>query len=298
MIWMVLLVAWVIFRAVIYRRDRMRGTPYARRRLLWSGLFMIVIYLAVLIMLLGLENRFIYYPQSDRQYWQPPSSLKYEDVRLASSTGDTIHAWWCPQEGATYTIHFNHGNAGNLSNHAWIIPELRSKLKANVLIYDYPGYGKSTGSPSEPGCHAAAESAYQWLRTTKNIPPEKLLFMGQSLGASMACELATKHEHKALILLSPFTSVGDMAQEMFPIFPAKWLMRHSYDNLSKVKSYQQPLLIGHAKGDSIIPYRHAQRLYDACPSLHKVLHAIDPGDHNDLDPGYFDAVAKFVNELK
>lgn len=299
MVWIVLLVAWVAVRGMIYRRDLARqGLSYARRRLLWSALIMLGLYGAVLFMLLQMENRFIYYPQTERQYWQPPPGLKFENVKLKSKAGDALHAWWCPQDGATFTIHFNHGNAGNLSGHAWIIPHIRDKLKVNVLIYDYPGYGKSTGVPSEPGCYAAGEAAYEWLTKTKKVPPEQIILMGQSLGAAVACELATKHPHRAMVLLSPFTSVGDMAQEMFPIFPAKWLMVHRYDNLAKIKSYQKPLLIGHATNDSIIPFSHAKRLLDACPSGQKVLHEITQGDHNDLDPGFFAALAKFVEGLQ
>lgn len=122
--------------------------------------------------------------------------------------------------------------------------------------------------------------------------------MGQSLGCSMACELASHHPHRALVLLSPFTSVGDLAQEMFPIFPTRWLMSHRYDNLAKLNQYRQPILIGHATHDSIIPVRHGKRLFDACPSQDKVFHEITTGDHNDLDPGFFAALAQFVDKLK
>jgi pimeloyl-ACP methyl ester carboxylesterase len=259
---------------------------------------MVAVYGAMLTMLLQLESKFIYMPASDREYWQPPAGLRYEDITLESQGGTRIHAWWCPQEGSTYTILFNHGNAGNLSGHAWIIPAMRAAFRADVLIYDYPGYGKSGGTPSEPGCYAAAEAAYVWLTKTRGAPPEKLVLMGQSLGAAMACEMAAKHPHRALVLLSPFTSVGDMAQQLFPIFPAKWLMVHRYDNMAKLKDYRQPILIGHARDDSIIPFRHGQRLCEACPSPEKVFHEIPNGDHNELDNGFFEVMAKFLQGLK
>jgi pimeloyl-ACP methyl ester carboxylesterase len=299
MIWIGLLVGWGVLRAVIFRRDVVRqGKPYARRRLLGSTVIMLVLYGAVLTMLLQMENRFIYYPETDRQYWQPPPSLQFKDVQLRSPAGDGIHAWWCPQEGATYTILFSHGNAGNLSGHAWIIPALREKFRANVLIYDYPGYGKSTGTSGEGACYDAGAIAYEWLTKTQQVAPGQIILMGQSLGAAIACELAGRHPHKALVLLSPFTSVGDMAQQLFPIFPAKWFMVHRYDNLSKVKKYEQPLLIGHATNDTVIPFSHGQRLYDACPSPAKRFHEIKQGDHNDLDAAYFEAVGAFLKDLK
>jgi pimeloyl-ACP methyl ester carboxylesterase len=299
MVWIVLLVAWTGWGVWRYRRDLAGAGPVvARRRLFWRVTILLVLYGAILTMLLQLENRFIYFPASAREYWQPPPGLRHEDVTLRSGNGDSIHAWWCPQEGATFTILFSHGNAGNLSGHAWIIPAMRDAFKANVLIYDYPGYGKSGGTPSESGCYAAADAAYEWLTKIKGVPTEKIVLMGQSLGASMACELASKRPHRALVLLSPFTSAGDMAHEIFPIFPTKWLMVHRYDNLAKVKNYRQPILIGHAAHDSIIPFGHGKRLFDACPSPAKTFHEIPQGDHNDLDRRYFEAVGTFLQGLK
>ena len=299
MVWILLFAVWLGWIVLRFWRERRgAGAATARRRLWWSLAILGAVYGAILTMLLQLENKFIYMPASDREYWQPPAGLRYEDVTFESRAGNRIHAWWCPQEGSTYTILFSHGNAGNLSGHAWIIPAMREAYQADVLIYDYPGYGKSGGTPSESGCYAAAEAAYDWLRKTKGVPAEKIILMGQSLGAAMACELATKHSHRGLVLLSPFTSVGDMAQQIFPIFPAKWLMVHRYDNLAKLKEYRQPILIGHARHDSIIPVSHGQRLFEACPSAVKVFHEIESGDHNDLDKAYFGAVAKFLQGLK
>lgn len=296
MIWWLVFLLLVLLRWYIYHHDTKRlGQPKARRRLRASILIMLTIYLGILGLLLGFESSLIYHPVKADERWVPPR-LPFEDLTLKSSDGNTIHAWWCPQPGAAYTILFSHGNAHNLSNHAWIIPAMREQFPCNVLIYDYPGYGKSTGKPSEPGCYASADAAYTWLTETKKVPPDQIILMGQSLGSAMACELAAKHDHRALVLLSPFTTIRDIGQEIMPIFPVKWMMSHHYDNRSKLQNYNKPLLIGHSTGDEVIPFHHGQRLFDAAGSKQKTFHKIEGADHNAHDPGFFQAMKLFVEK--
>ncbi|MFT3880227.1 MAG: alpha/beta hydrolase [Gemmatales bacterium] len=288
----------ILLRGNIYRADIKRiGLPAARKRLRSSVLIMLTIYLGILGLLLGFEKNLVYHPYSAGQYWSPPPRLVFEDVTLKSSTGDSIHAWWCPQKEAVFTILFNHGNAGNLSNHAWIIESIRKEVNCNVLIYDYPGFGKSTGSPSEAGCYASADAAYTWLTETKKIPPDKIILMGQSLGCAMACELSVKKDHRAMILLSPFTTIRDRGQEMMPIFPVKWLMSHLYDNKSKLAHYQKSLLIGHSDADEVIPLHHGQQLYEAAGTKDKTFYQINGESHNAHPPGFFRAMKEFLGKL-
>lgn len=298
LLWL-LLVLLVLSRWYLYR-DQVRrlGQPVARQRLYSSTLIMITVYLGCLALLLGFENKLIYHPTPATQYWMPPQGLSPLDLQLHSDHGEAIHAWWCPDVKAHFTILFSHGNAGNLSNHAWIIPEMRSRFRCNVLIYDYPGFGKSTGSPSESGCYAAANAAYTWLRDVQHIPPDRIILMGQSLGCAMACELATKVEHRGLVLLSPFLSIRAIGQELFPIFPVTWLMHHRYDNKSKLQNYQKPLLIGHSTADEVIPYHHGQDLFAASASKEKTFFKILNESHNALPLPYFEAMNRFLDQCE
>ncbi len=299
MFWWIIVVLVVVLLLVEHRkRVRTVGPSQARRLMRRCVMRVILIYSIALGLLLMFENKLIYHPSSDREYWQPPPGLKYEDVHFHSSSGDTVHAWWCPQSEATWTILFSHGNAGNLSGHAWIIPALSKHVKANVLIYDYPGYGKSSGKPSEPGCCSAADAAYGWLVSTKKIPDQQIILMGQSLGGALACDLAVKYPHRAIVLLSPFTSIRDIGQELFPIFPVRWLVRHQYDNVSKLKDYHKPLFIGHGDRDEVIPFHHGERLFAVAGSPDKAFHRIPNGTHNSLDSGFFAAMKSFLDKLK
>lgn len=292
------ILGYAAFRYYLYHNEVHRlGLPQARKRLRGSIFIMMTIYLALLGFLLTLERKLIYHPSSTSEYWSPPPGLKFEDVTLQSETGDIIHAWWCYDPNATITILFSHGNAGNLSGHSWIIPEIRRWLPCNVLIYDYPGFGKSTGSPNEKTCYAAAESAYRWLIDTRKIPVSQLYLMGQSLGCAMACELASKHDHRALILLSPFTTIRDIGQEIMAIFPVRWLMSHHYDNRSKLQKYTKPLLIAHGGSDEVIPFHHGKDLYDAAGSKSKTFLKLEKGTHNDVPDDFFRGMKEFVIQL-
>ena len=297
MLWLLLFLSLIVLRGYLYRQDVKRlGQNGARRRLRSSIIIMLTIYLGVLGLLLGFESKLVYHPYSASEYWEPPR-LTFEDLTLPSSTGDSIHAWWCPQKDTNYTILFSHGNAGNLSNHAWIIPSIREKTPCNVLIYDYPGFGKSSGKPGEASCYASADAAYLWLTESKKIPTDKIILMGQSLGCAMTCELSTTRQHRAMILLSPFTTIRDRGQELMPIFPVKWLMGHLYDNRSKVKVYQKPLLIGHSTTDEVIPLHHGQQLFDAAGTKEKTFHTIQGESHNAHPQSFFQAMKLWIDKL-
>lgn len=297
MFWWLVFFCLCVLRWFIYRADQRRiGLPQARQSLYTSVLIMLTIYLGLLGLLLGFERNLIYHPYSAAQYWSPPK-IVFEDISLTSAHGDVIHAWWCPQRDAKWTILFSHGNAGNLSNHAWIIPAMREAFACNVLIYDYPGFGKSTGKPGETACYASADGAYLWLTETKKIPEDKIILMGQSLGCAMACDLASRKKHRALVLLSPFTTIRNLGQELMPIFPVKWLMGHLYDNKSKLAGYQQPLLIGHSTSDEVVPFHHGQQLFEAAGTKDKTFFTIQRTGHNDQSPAFFQAVKQFLDTL-
>jgi pimeloyl-ACP methyl ester carboxylesterase len=297
MIWYGLLIAIVGLTWWDYRRNRRRlDAQKARRKAVWSGARMFTLYLGVLGLLLWFENNLVYHPQSDKEFWQPPPNLVKEDVQFQSKLDDRLHGWWCPQKEAKWTILFSHGNAGNLSGHAWIIPALRAQIVANVFIYDYPGYGKSSGKPSEKSCYSSADAAYEWLTNTKKIPADQIILMGQSIGSGMACELATE-PHRAMVLHCPFTAICDLGQEIFPIFPVKWLMGHRYDNVSKLKNYTKPILIGHGDNDDIIPFHHGERLFAGIPSKEKVFYRIENGHHGEMTDGFLQTMKKFLDDL-
>src|SRR5436190_7397734 len=186
-----------------------------RRRFRRWTIQLVVCYLGVLVLLLSLENWFLFHPAPADHWDPPPSEIRAQDVEFVLDNGVTIHAWWCPTESwepSRGALLYCHGNAGNLSFRGPNIARFQQSLGIAVLIFDYPGFGRSTGRPTEAGCYAAADAAYDWLIAKQNIAPNDVVLYGRSLGGAVATELATRKPPRALVLASSFTSIPDMAQ--------------------------------------------------------------------------------------
>jgi fermentation-respiration switch protein FrsA (DUF1100 family) len=249
-----------------------------------------ILYVGVIVVLSALENWMLFHPAPASEEWIDPANynLKVEDVELHSADGTRLHAWWCPFESeadnhVNGALLYCHGNAGNLSFRAYAIPSWQKFLHAPVLIIDYPGYGKSEGKPSEKGCYAAADAAYDWLTQTKGVPPKQILLYGGSLGGGVAVDLARRKPHRALILAKTFTSIPDVGQSIYPWLPVRWVMRNRFDNLAKIRQCHSPLFMAHGTQDNLVPFRLAKELYEAANEP-KHFYILEGRDHNDAHP--------------
>jgi fermentation-respiration switch protein FrsA (DUF1100 family) len=256
-------------------------------------------YLGVLLVLLCVENWLLFHPLRASQYWLPPPNARVQDVVPRTDDGTCIHAWWCPttnwqpEQGA---LLYCHGNAGNLSCRADAVALWQRALGLSVLIFDYPGYGRSDGSPTEAGCYASADAAYDWLVRTMKVPPQRVLIYGGSLGGGVAVHLASRQPHRALILVKTFTSIPDMAQCVYPWLPVRWLVRNRFDNLEKIGRCTAPIFIAHGTADRLVPFEQGKRLFEAASEPKHFL-ALPGLDHNDrLSPEFFSALGAFLDE--
>lgn len=258
--------------------DRTAGHRLGRRLL-----FGLYLYLGALAVLLALENRFLYLPSRADEYWlPPPPALDARDVELTSRDGTRLHGWWCeppgwtPEQGAML---YSHGNAGNLSIRGEAVLLWVREMGTAVLIYDYPGYGRSAGTPSEAGLYAAGDAAYDWVTGVQKVPPEKLFLYGGSLGGAVATELASRRPCRAVVLVAAFSSFPDMAQKTFPWLPARWLVRNRLDNVARLPAIHVPVFIAHGTADTLVPASQAEKLY-AAANEPKYLHRMVGHDHN------------------
>ncbi len=249
-------------------------------------------------MFLALENRFIFFPVPALEDWlAPPPDLHIEDVYLTSNRGSDIHAWWMtppkwePHQGA---LLYCHGNAGNLSHRADALRHWRDLQHLAVLIFDYPGYGHSNGVPTEAGCYAAADAAYDWLTQVQKIPGERILLYGGSLGGAVATDVAMRRAHRGLVLVSTFTSLLDMAKVRFPWLPARWLTRTRFDTLRKIRACHRPVFIAHGTADTVVPYELGERLFVAANEP-KEFFPMSGLDHNHAPPpDFYHQVGEFL----
>src|SRR5207247_2148845 len=163
---------------------------------------------------------------------------------------------------------------------------------------DYPGYGKSEGSPTEQGCYAAAYAANVWLTGAKKIAPQKIVLYGGSLGGGVVTDLASRKDHRALVLIKSFTSLPDVASSLYWWLPApkRLLMRNRFDNLSKIGSIHRPVFLVHGSADGLIPHSHSVKLYEAA-NQPKLFISMPGGDHNDgLPDEVFTSLGQFLQE--
>lgn len=229
-----------------------------------------VVILALLGLLLWwLARRFersqIYYPQSFLEANPLDLGLKYQEVYFTASDGVRLHGWWIPAEPTRATLIFCHGNAGNISHRLDSIRVFNS-LGLNVIIFDYRGYGKSSGKPSETGTYLDAEAAYDCVSERFQVPPDKIVIFGRSLGGAVAVQLAREREAAALICEASFTSMRDLAKTLYPYLPVGTLVFDEYDSISKVGNIKIPKLFIHSSTDDLVPFEQGRKLYEAAAS--------------------------------
>lgn len=243
-------------------------------------LLVLAVYGSLVVILFLFQDRLVFLPNvGGRELGASPADigLDYREVWLDTEDGERLHAWWVPHPQARAVLHFSHGNAGNIS-HRLDSLRLFHELGLSVLMYDYRGYGLSSGRPSEAGLILDAEAAWRWLLEEAAIAPEQIVLFGRSLGGAVAAELASRQSAGALILESTFTSVPDIAAEIYWWLPVRLLARLQFDARSAVARSRQPTLIVHSRDDEIVSFSHGQALFDAAPEPRAFLEL--RGSHN------------------
>jgi fermentation-respiration switch protein FrsA (DUF1100 family) len=243
----------------------------------------------------SIEARFIYFPS--RALAADPSSvgLAFRDVRFTAADGVKLHGWLIPGRTPT-TLLYSHGNAGNIADRLSIARLLVDQLGVGVFLYDYRGYGRSDGAPSEAGLVSDALGARAAL-LGEGIAPGDLVYFGRSLGAAVTVDLALSHPPRAVVLESPFASVRAVANAVLP--GGGWLFRTRWDSLAKIPKLRAPLLVLHGDADETIPYAHGRALFAAAPEP-KTFFTVRGGRHYDMDaawPEYWAAWRTFLAGL-
>ena len=247
-----------------------------------------------------LDRQYVYFPTPwQEQDWCAASGLPLEEVWFHASDGTQLFGWYVPAPSAAATLLWCHGNAGS------IIDRLENLMLLNrhglsAFVFDYRGYGRSQGSPTEEGLYQDALAAYDWLTAQKGIAAESLILFGRSLGAAVAGELARKRRAAGLVLEGAFPSVEAVARRAFHGLPAHWLVRARFDLASRLKEVRMPLLVIHGERDTVIPLELGRAVYEAANEP-KEFYAVPGADHNDttLTGGapYFQRLLKFARQV-
>jgi hypothetical protein len=245
-----------------------------------------------------LNNRLVFAPQRQWDATPADDNLPYEDVTLVTADGLKLHAWHVPAKDAAGTVLFCHGNAGNVSHRIETISVLH-ELGMNVLVFDYRGYGKSEGRPTEAGTYLDAEAAWAHLVEARREKPERIVIHGRSLGGAVAARLAMGRTPAGLIVESSFHDITELGAELFRWLPVRWLSRMKYRTAEYVKGARCPVMVIHSRDDDMIAPHHGRKIFDAAPQPKRLLEI--HGGHNSafLDSAdiYNPALRQFFAEV-
>jgi uncharacterized protein len=269
-------------------------SPSLPRRALRFVRLAAVVYVGVVVVLVLFENKLVYRPAGAGRDWEAAPSKDIQDIELTARDGATIHGWWCPQPNSPRALLYLHGNAGNLSWRGQSILKIREQLGVSVLIIDYPGYGKSTGRPSEIGCYHAADAAYEWLTEAQAVAPSNVIVWGASLGGGVAVDLASRKPCGALVLVKTFSTMPDVAARLYPWIPVRWLMRNRFNSLDKIRDCRCPVFVAHGTTDELIPEALGRKLFEAANEPKEYFLMADAGHNDPLSSGMFDALKVFL----
>ncbi len=245
----------------------------------------------------GWENRLIFHPSTVIARTPRDVGLDYQDLYFTTADNARLNGWFIPHPQARATMVWFHGNAGNIGDRVGNIKLLHDKCAISIFIFDYRGYGRSPGSPSETSAYLDGAAAMEYVQRQLKVESRDLVIFGRSLGAAVAVEMASRYPSRAVILESPFTSIGDMARVILPWLPIGPLLSAKFDNLAKVGKLSAPLLVLHGERDEIIPFAQGQQVF-AAGREPKAFYPIKGAGHNDTfivgGDLYYDRLQSFI----
>ncbi|NIM17939.1 MAG: alpha/beta fold hydrolase [Candidatus Aminicenantes bacterium] len=254
-------------------------------------LLVIFFFYVILIVFLFFNQRsMVYFPL--RKITDTPAAigLPYREIIFKTSDGLQLCGWMVGDEDNRDVVLFCHGNAGNIS-HRLESFDIFHRIGLRCFIFDYRGYGKSEGEPSEQGTYRDVEAAWQYLIETENIPSQRIILFGRSLGGAVAAHLAARLDvnARALILESTFTSVPDLGAQWYPFFPIRMIIRFHYNTKALLAKIKLPVLVIHSPQDELIPFNHGKALFEAAKEPKQFLRI--SGSHNE---GFSDSREEYI----
>jgi len=245
-----------------------------------------------------LERRLIFFPEKELLGDPGRWGLPFEDVIFRGTDGVKLHGWFVPFPGSNDTLLWFHGNAGNISHRLENLRLLHDHLRLNIFLFDYRGYGRSGGEISEEGIYRDAEGALNYLSERSDVNRARIVYFGRSLGTAVAVQLALTRPPAAMILESPFTSIKDMAKQLFPFALLTPFIQTRFDTARKISRIGVPLLIVLGNRDGTVPPSMGRKLYDLAAGP-KEFYVIPGAGHNDTyilgGKAYFETLGRFIS---
>jgi uncharacterized protein len=244
-----------------------------------------------------LDQLFVYHPHPwVERDWARVSGLPLEDVWFQADDGTKLFGWYVEAGPSAPVLLWCHGNAGNVIHRLDNLAELH-RLGLSVFLFDYRGYGRSAGKPSEDGLYRDALAAHAYLTNQRGVRPERLVLFGRSLGAAVAGEVASRKPAAGLILESPFPSIAAMARAHYLGLPMHWLLSGRFPLTERLPRVSMPVLVIHGDRDDIVPVALGREVFDAAREP-KSFFVVEGADHNNTyqigGRAYFRRLQQFI----
>lgn len=245
----------------------------------------LVVIVAIVVLILALawsfQRRLVYLPTTGPMIPVETAIPGASDVRLETSDGLVLDAWFVPAErpGRGVTVLVANGNGGDRSLRAPLARALADE-GLSVLLFDYRGYGGNPGKPSESGLARDVRAARQFLVGQAGVPADRIVYFGESLGAAVVTELAIEHPPAGVLLRSPFVDLASVGQHHYPFLPVRALLKDRYRLTQHLAEVQVPVTVVYGSRDSIVPPEQSRSVAEAAPQLRQLVQ-IDGADHND-----------------
>ena len=259
-----------------------------------SFFLLILIYFAITVVVYFFQRKLLYHPFSP-QITGKGLIHNFETINFKTSDNFELKGWFHLKNSNKKTILFLHGNAGNLDNRIDKLNFL-GNMDINFLIISWRGYSGNPGNPSETGLYKDALGGIEWLNK-KGISNDRIILYGESLGTAITTEVAQNENFAGIILEAPFTSMVDMGQKIYPIFPVKFLLKDKYESKNKIKNIKSPILVLHGRKDKIVPFYMGEKIFEMANSP-KFKYFTDLDDHMmNFDEKLVNEIDLFISNL-
>jgi len=262
---------------------------------------MIVVLAGVALKLLVavLEPAMAFYPSAGEDATPARWTVPFERVEIPTADGQRLAAWWLPASDAPVDVIYFHGNGGNLSLWSGVLVSIRS-LGWSVMGFDYRGYGRSTGHPTEKGLYLDADAVLDDYWTHRHQQGRRVIYWGRSLGATVAAYAASRRSPTALILESPLYDARSLVASNPVLRFMSLFATYRFPTAEYARRFNGPALVIHGEHDRVVPFAHGKRVFESLSGPKQFL-AIPGADHNDFfEPGpsvYWTGIRTFAKGL-
>jgi pimeloyl-ACP methyl ester carboxylesterase len=260
-----------------------------RKVLIGVLIVIVILYGAACTFMRVKQEGMIFHPVILQKDYQYDFNQDFEELFIDTGEGE-INALHFKKTAPKGVILYLHGNAGALDSWGEVMADLE-RYGYDLFIYDYRGYGKSTGAQSEAAFHSDAKIIYQYL--LKNYDEKNIIIYGRSLGTGFATKLASENNPKLLILETPYYSFQDLSQSYFPYLPIGLILKYKIHTDHWFPKVKCPVLIFHGTEDEVVPYKQSIKLSKLLKKEDRLV-TLKGGTHSDLLS--FPAMREFLSE--